>query len=192
MTLLDLAAAAPDAPAPDDGERRHTRAQLVDRATRAGRMLRTAGVAPGGTVALLLGNRVELVEMATAAVLSGARFTAVNWHLTADEVRYVLTDSGAGLVVTEPAFAAVATEAAAGLGIDVVHVGDELDAALADQSDEPFALGGLPGGRCSTPRAPLGGRRGWCAPPGRRSPTSSGRWPRSVGAWASTAAARTW
>jgi long-chain acyl-CoA synthetase len=146
VTLLDLAAAVPDAPALDDSERRRTRAQLVDRAIRAGRLLRTAGVAPGGTVALLLGNRVELVEMATAAVLSGARFTAVNWHLTADEVRYVLTDSGAGMVVTEPALAAVATEAAAGLGIDVVHVGDELDATLADQSDQPFALDG-PAGR---------------------------------------------
>jgi len=58
VTLLDLAAAAPDAPALDDLDRRRTRAQLVDRATRAGHLLRVAGMAPGGTVALLLGNRV--------------------------------------------------------------------------------------------------------------------------------------
>jgi long-chain acyl-CoA synthetase len=146
VTLLDLADAAPDAPALDDLDRRRTRAELVDRATRAGRLLRARGVAPGGTVALLLGNRVELVELATAAVLSGARFTSVNWHLTADEVRYVLTDSGARLLVTEPAYAHVAGAAVAGLGIDVVYVGTELDGALADQSDEPFPLDG-PGGR---------------------------------------------
>ncbi len=146
MTLLDLAAAAPDAPALDDLDRRRSRAELVDRATRAGRLFRAAGVAPGGTVALLLGNRVELVEMATAAVLAGARYTAVNWHLTADEVRYVLTDSGARLLITEPAFAAVAAEATAGLDVVVLHAGDELDAALADRTDEPFALDG-PAGR---------------------------------------------
>lgn len=146
MSLLDLAAAAPDAPALDDLERRRTRGELVDRATRAGRLLRSAGVAPGGTVALLLGNRVELVELATAAVLAGARYTAVNWHLTPAEVRYVLADSGARLLVTEPAFAAVATEAAAGLDIAIVEAGPDLDAALADHSDEPFPPDG-PAGR---------------------------------------------
>ena len=94
VTLLDLAAAAPDAPALDDLTSRRTRGELVDRAVRAGHLFREAGVAPGGTVALLLGNRVELVELATAAVLAGTRYTAVNWHLTADEVRYVVQDSG--------------------------------------------------------------------------------------------------
>ena len=146
MTLLDLAAAAPDAAALDDLTRRRTRGELVDRATRAGRLLRDAGVAPGGTVALLLGNRVELVEMATAAVLAGARFTAVNWHLTADEVRYVVGDAGARLLVTEPAYAAVAAEAVAGLGVEVVEAGPQLDGLLAGASDEPFPLDG-PAGR---------------------------------------------
>jgi hypothetical protein len=56
VTLLDLAAAAPDPAALDDLTRRRTRGELVDRATRAGRLLRGAGVAPGGAVALLLGN----------------------------------------------------------------------------------------------------------------------------------------
>ena len=76
--------------------------------------------------------------MATAAVLAGARFTAVNWHLTADEVRYVVDDAGARLLVTEPAYAAVAAEAVAGLGVDVVEAGPQLDGLLAGASDEPF------------------------------------------------------
>jgi long-chain acyl-CoA synthetase len=147
VTLLDLAAAAPDAPALDDLDRRRTRAELVDRATRAGRLLRALGVAPGGTVALLLGNRVELIELATAAVLAGARYTTVNWHLTADEVRYVLADAGARLLVTEPAHAAVAAEAVAGLDAEVLLLtaGPELDAALDAQDDAPFPLDGPPG-----------------------------------------------
>ena len=146
MTLLDLATRDPDAPALDDLARRRTRGELVDRATRAGHVLRDAGVAPGGTVALLLGNRVELVEMATAAVLAGARFTAVNWHLTADEVRYVVDDSGSRLLVTEPAYAAVAAEAVAGLDVTVVSAGAHLDGLLDAASDTPFALDG-PAGR---------------------------------------------
>ena len=97
-------------------------------------------------MALLLGNRVELVEMATAAVLAGARFTAVNWHLTAEEVRYVVRDAGARLLVTEPAYVAVAAEAGAGLGVEVVEAGPQLDGLLAGASDEPFPLDG-PAGR---------------------------------------------
>jgi len=146
VTLLDLAAAAPDAPALDDLERTRTRAELVDRATRGGHLLRAAGVGPGDAVALLLGNRVELVELATAAVLAGVRYTAVNWHLTADEVRYVVGDSGARLLVTEPTYAAVAAAATDGLDVDVVVAGPQLDALLADAADAPFPLDG-PAGR---------------------------------------------
>jgi long-chain acyl-CoA synthetase len=146
VTLLDLARAAPDAPAVDDGVRRRTRGQLVDRATRAGRLLRTAGVGPGGTVALLLGNRVELVELVTAAVLSGARYTAVNWHLTADEVRYIVADSAAKVLVTEPRYAAVAHAGAAGAGAEVIVAGPQLDDLVDGADDTPFPLDG-PAGR---------------------------------------------
>ena len=146
MTLLDLARAAPDAPAIDDGERRRTRAELVDRATRTGWLLHAAGVGPGDTVALLLGNRVELVELATAAALAGVRYTAVNWHLTADEVRYVVADSGARLLVTEPRYAAVAGEATVGTGVEVVVAGPQLDGLVDASDDTPFALDG-PAGR---------------------------------------------
>jgi long-chain acyl-CoA synthetase len=175
VTLLELAQADPDAPALDDGERRRTRGQLVDRATRAGRLLRTAGVGPGDTVALLLGNRVELVELATAAVLSGACYTAVNWHLTAEEVRYIVADSGAKVLVTEPRYATVAHAAAraagggaAGGGAEVIVAGPHLDDLVEAADDTPFPLDG-PAGRSMLYTSGTTGR-----PKGvvRRGPTS--------------------
>ena len=160
MTLLDLAAAAPDAPALDDLTSRRTRGELVDRAVRAGHLFREAGVAPGGTVALLLGNRVELVELATAAVLAGARYTAVNWHLTADEVRYVVQDSGRARARDRRRYAAVAADAVAGLDVEVAEAGPDLDARVAGARDEPFALDGPAGGRCCTRRGTTGRPKG--------------------------------
>ena len=79
-------------------------------------------------------------------MLAGARFTAVNWHLIVGQVRYVVGDAGARLLVTEPAYAAVAAEAVAGLGVEVVEAGPQLDGLLAGASDEPFPLDG-PAGR---------------------------------------------
>jgi long-chain acyl-CoA synthetase len=49
------------------------------------------------------------------------------------------------LLVTEPAYAAVAAEAVAGLGVDVVEAGPQLDGLLAGASDEPFPLDGPAG-----------------------------------------------
>jgi len=149
MTLLDLAAADPHAPAVDDLTRRRTRAELVDRAQRLGHwLLDDAGVGPNGHLATLLGNRVELVDLLVASQLSGTWLTAVNWHLTAAEVAYILDDSGSTVLVTDPEHEAVAREAvelAAG-SVAVVLAGDELDALAAAADDAPFDLDGPGGG----------------------------------------------
>jgi len=144
LVLLDLAAAAPDRPAVTDLSRSRTRAELVDRATRLGRWWAGQGVAPGGHVACLLGNRVEAVEAVLAATLAGLWLTPVNRHLTAEEIAYVLDDSGASVVLTDAEHESVVREAA---GPRVVVVaGAELDHAVASSPDEPFALTGPAGG----------------------------------------------
>ena len=149
MTILEYAAGHPDDLALDDLTRRRTFAEMIDRSVRAGRLMRDDfGIRPDGHVAMLLGNRVEFCEIALGALLSAVWFTPVNWHLTAEEVAYILDDSGAGLLVTDPEFAATAREAAR-LAVDpvpVVVAGDELDSALADASDEPFDLEATAGG----------------------------------------------
>ena len=149
MTLLDLAAADPHAPAVDDLTTTRSRSELVDRALRIGHwMLGDGGVGPGGHVSMLLGNRVEMIDLLVAAQLSGTWATAVNWHLTAPEVAYILDDSGSAILFTDPEHEAVAREAAAQAAADVTVVvaGPELDGLAAGSSDEPFPLDGPGGG----------------------------------------------
>ena len=80
------------------------------RATARG--LAEVGLTPGDTVAVLLPNGRELLEVYGAAVETGLTFVALNWHLGADEVAYILEDAGARALVAHQQFAAVARDAA--------------------------------------------------------------------------------
>ena len=149
MTFADLVAADPDAPAVDDLTRRRTRGELFDRALRLGHwLLDDGGVPVDGHVAMLIGNRVELIDLVVAAQHSGVWITAINWHLTASEVAYILDDSGSTILFTDPEHEAVARAAAAAADHDVsvVLAGPELDALAAHPSDAPFPLDGPGGG----------------------------------------------
>ena len=107
--LPDAVATDPDGLALDDLTRTRSWAELADRATRAGHLFRdTFGVEPGGHVSLLMGNRVEFIELAMGALLSGVWLTPINWHLTAEEAAYIVDDSGSTLVITDDLYAATA------------------------------------------------------------------------------------
>ena len=70
----------------DDLERRRTWAELSDRSARAANLLRDGlGLRPDDHAALLMGNRVEFVELLLGAVAAGVWLTPINWHLAADE-----------------------------------------------------------------------------------------------------------
>jgi long-chain acyl-CoA synthetase len=149
MSFLDQVAADPDAPAVDDLTRRRTRAELLDRARRLGHwMLEEGGVPVHGHVAMLLGNRVELFDLLMGAQHAGVWITAINWHLTATEVAYILDDSASTILFTDPEHEAVAREAAAlaGHAVEVVVAGPALDALAAGADDAPFPLEGPGGG----------------------------------------------
>ncbi|MGQ0832005.1 MAG: AMP-binding protein [Microthrixaceae bacterium] len=149
MTLLDLAATDPHAPAVDDMERVRSRGELVDRATRLGRwLLGDGGVPVSGHVSMLMGNRVEMIDLLVAAQVSGTWITAVNYHLTAPEVAYILEDSGSSILFTDPANEPVARAAAAqsSHAVEVIVAGPALDELATGGSDEPFALDGPGGG----------------------------------------------
>ena len=70
------------------------------------------GLAPADTVAVIMENRPEYVATFAAAVESGLNFVGVNWHLTAAEIAYILTDSETKCLIASPAHAATALEAA--------------------------------------------------------------------------------
>src|SRR5271170_5106837 len=73
--------------------------ELTARALRAATGLRSLGVDVGGSVALLLRNDHEFFEAAFAASALGAATVPINWHGSAEEVAYVVTDSQAVVVV---------------------------------------------------------------------------------------------
>ncbi len=143
--LFDIAQERPDEVALDDLERQRTWSELAARSLRLARVFADElGARPGAHVAVLAGNRVELVELVTASMLAGTWLTPVNWHLTAGEVVYVLEDSGARAVFVDPAFESLAREVAGDL--PVIVLGEELDALVAAAPDAPLDLSGPAGG----------------------------------------------
>jgi long-chain acyl-CoA synthetase len=109
--IRDLAEADPDRPAIIDEFAELTRAELNARVNRLVNGLRAAGVGPGDTVAVLAGNRHENVEAVMACGVSSWILVPLNWHLTAEEIAYILNDSGARALLADAEYAATATEA---------------------------------------------------------------------------------
>ncbi|QFG27055.1 acyl-CoA synthetase [Actinomadura sp. WMMB 499] len=120
MTPSWHAEAAPDTPAIIMGTSGETvtYAQLEERSVRFARVLRSRGLRPGDHIAILMENCRAFLEVAWAAQRSGLYYTAINNHLRAGEVQYVLDDCGAAALVTSEAMADVV----AGLDLSRVPV----------------------------------------------------------------------
>ena len=146
--LLDLARDRASDLAVDDGTRTRTFGELFDRCCRFASFLRNdMGLAPGGHLSLLMGNRVEGIELLIGAVLAGQWVTPVNWHLAEEEIDYVVTDSGARLLVTDEGYAALADRVTRNRpNTQVVQVGDELDRLLDSVVARPLDLDAQAGG----------------------------------------------
>ena len=71
------------------------------------------GIRAGDRVAIMMTNRPEFLETMFAANALGAIVVPVNFRLAPDEIAYILTDSGASLLVVEEATAAAAAAARA-------------------------------------------------------------------------------
>jgi long-chain acyl-CoA synthetase len=146
MSVAHWAARQPDAPAVvttggPGGDR--TFAALNADANRLARVLRARGLGPGDGVAAMVSNRAEYAVTYAAALRAGLRFTPVNWHLTAEEARYIVDDCEARAFVADARFGGVAAEAAGGAPAATVRlaVGGEIDgfAPFADAlaSEDP-------------------------------------------------------
>src|ERR671932_1537 len=99
--------AHPDEPAVTDERGALTWREFDARVDRLASALRGLGLRAGDAIAIHSGNRREYFELMSAATHTGLRYVLVNWHWTADELRYVLADSGAKAVFSEEAFADV-------------------------------------------------------------------------------------
>jgi acyl-CoA synthetase (AMP-forming)/AMP-acid ligase II len=95
---------------PAVGGRRLDFRALNQRCNRVSHALRAAGVQRGDRVALLLMNGAEFVESFFAVAKIGAVNVPLNWRLVADELEFILKDSGATVLLYAENFAPVATE----------------------------------------------------------------------------------
>ena len=93
---------------------RWTGTQLAERSRRAAGGLRQAGLKPGERVVVCMANCPEVGITYHAVWRCGAVTTPVLFLLSEEELRHVLTDSGAAFIVTTPEFLPKVTAAAAG------------------------------------------------------------------------------
>ncbi len=95
------------------------------------------GVGAGDRVAIMMTNRPEFLETMFAANALGAIAVPVNFRLSADEIAFILTDSGARLLVVDATTGPVAATARAACEHDIgfVPTGD------ADGADPSFPPG---------------------------------------------------
>ncbi|HEU0043332.1 AMP-binding protein [Sphingomonas sp.] len=138
--LAVWAALRPDGVAvvdPDGTE--HSFATVNGNANRLVRRLRAYGLGAGDAVAMICSNRVAFVEVTAACLRGGFRLTPVNWHLTAEEIGYIIADCEAKAVIAEAGRAPVAAAMAQAGEVAVrLSVGGTIDgfedyaAALAD------------------------------------------------------------
>ena len=81
------------------GDRHLDHAGLASLARHAAGGLKLLGVQPGETVALLLRNDIAFFVATLAAQGVEAYAVPINWHGTAEEIAYILRDSGARVLV---------------------------------------------------------------------------------------------
>ena len=76
--------------------------------------LRAQGTARGDRVGLVTVNSAHMLEVIFAVAKLGAVAVPINVRLSAEEIQYILTDSGAGTVFVSAPLAATAAQATAG------------------------------------------------------------------------------
>ncbi|TKJ24842.1 hypothetical protein A6V29_04600 [Blastococcus sp. CCUG 61487] len=140
------ASVQPEVIAVRSAQRDLTWAELNARTNQLARALRTRGVGAGDSIALVCSNRPEFVETLYASQRSGTRLTPINWHLTADEINYILRDCAATAVVVDGRFAETVAQALDGVDARALLVVDgaapgfeDYDQALAAESGEDLA-----------------------------------------------------
>ncbi|GAA2710559.1 MULTISPECIES: acyl-CoA synthetase [Streptomyces] len=130
-----------------------TAGRLHAEANRLTHALREAGMRTGDALAVVLPNGPEFFTAHLAATQAGFYLVPVNHHLLADEIAWIVADSGAKVLIAHERWAGAAAAAADGAGLP---------------QDARYAVGEIPGfrpyadllrGRPGTP--PEGRTLGW-------------------------------
>lgn len=128
-----IGAEQPDRPAvvTPDGEE-YTFGELLAETNKVTHGLRALGLGRGDTIATVLPNGLEMIELYMACLQSGMYITPVNHHLVAAEIAYIVKDSEAKVLIGHERFAD-----------EVVAAADEIDFP----ADRRFAVGDVAGFR---------------------------------------------
>ena len=106
--------------------------ELLSAANQVLHGLRALGLKQGDCVAIALPNCAEVFEVFMAAAQAGFYIAPLNWHLTANEIAYIVQDSGAKAIVCSDRFGIACREAAESIGFP---------------PEARFAVGKIPGFR---------------------------------------------
>jgi crotonobetaine/carnitine-CoA ligase len=115
-------------------------------------MLREAGIAPGDRVGMLCGNRIELLELILGCAWAGAIAVPINTALRGTQLAHVLSNSGARLLVVEPAHAAALRDVEPPGTLECVWWLD----GLPEESLDRYRVVPMPAGGELSPPAPAG------------------------------------
>ena len=112
MTTAVWAKLQPDKPAVIDPDGKVTTfGQINSTANKLTRLFRKHGLGKGDALAIVCSNRAEFIAVQAATLRSGLRITPVNWHLTTDEIAYIINDCEAKVLVGEARVATIAAAA---------------------------------------------------------------------------------
>lgn len=102
--IAPFAAEKPNEPALIDDFGETTWAEFNARVNQLVHALRGAGLKTGDVFGVVSGNRREYLEAFAAAAHGGWLLAPINWHLVAEEVAYILADSGARALLVDARF----------------------------------------------------------------------------------------
>ena len=85
-------------------------AAFDERIRKVGGWLLSRGIGAGDVVAVLMKNSTAFLELTFAASHIGAVFLPINYRLSADEVTYIIGNSGARILIADEEFAAIAAD----------------------------------------------------------------------------------
>jgi fatty-acyl-CoA synthase len=129
-----------------DTGRRHSYAELNDRANRLANWMRALGVEKGDRVAILAHNGLVYLDLFYGLAKIGAILAPLNWRLVARELVYIVNDCQPSVLVFGPEFTDLLAEMLP--GIDVAHyvavAGPGFEGALAYEDGLASASTGEP------------------------------------------------
>jgi fatty-acyl-CoA synthase len=117
--------------------------ELEQRTNRVAQFFRRHGLLRGDVVAICLENHPRYLEIIWGAQRAGLVYVPVSCRLTAAELNYIVTDSGARILVSSASAAQPLDEANAGVEVWLLDIGtgaaSDLDWALSLEASERIA-----------------------------------------------------